>query len=611
MSPKDRAWSEERSGKKRRKKKKSRKRHHSSAHSSSSSSSAESSSSSDSDRQRNKVKKGKHRKDYTSSDDSGHKHRKRRQDTHRRERVGKHCHKEENLKVSHSSKRARHSSSHADEASHDSHAANGSPRPEEIVCTMLRKFPDLANDLEQLLKMLDDGQAVDLSGLTNEHIAAYLQQLFQSLLLHKTPQGLYFLPDGTPKKTLDVLGPALCNASKAFVHESSELDRSKQDEKVFEHVANEDGLHNHDQPGPSEQKRRVLGPAMPSTEELEAAARLTEAGPSLREAHADLAVDSFIGPPPPAAVKEAESANEAERYEEVERILAPDIGNAYELLGLRVGVTADLLKKRYWKLSLLVHPDKCTHPQANQAFTALNQAFKDLQDPAKRSIIEQKIEEKETREEFEAELKAKREAAQWRKLRGEALPGDDDLLETPKVLVRDEWMTQLPPERKAGAPSQQNTFFSRSVKSGRGDTSIWTDTPLEKDLKAKMAYLEAERYATLTGDSDAFSFKEDNDFSFREDNDPATASILDNFNSAKRKTSLLEKHQLEHSKKVKKVSKKETAKPAEWSASHPWKPWDREKDLTAGRQSVNLDKSNMAENLSLRFSSSHKERSFL
>lgn len=38
---------------------------------------------------------------------------------------------------------------------------------------------------------------------------------------------------------------------------------------------------------------------------------------------------------------------------------------------------------RYWKLSLMVHPDKCPHPQANQAFIILNKAFKDLQDPDK------------------------------------------------------------------------------------------------------------------------------------------------------------------------------------------------------------------------------------
>lgn len=31
----------------------------------------------------------------------------------------------------------------------------------------------------------------------------------------------------------------------------------------------------------------------------------------------------------------------------------------------------------------MVHPDKCSHPQAQQAFVKLNKAFKDLQDPVK------------------------------------------------------------------------------------------------------------------------------------------------------------------------------------------------------------------------------------
>lgn len=585
MSPKDRVRSEEKRRRKSKTKKKSRKHHHNS-----SSSSSYGGSSSEHDEKKRKNKKDA--PSFSSSDAEYHqrKHRKRRQHAPRSEKEGKHS--------SHSSRRSHHSH-HVDDVASGIHDANDCPSPEEIVYTMLRKFPELANDLEQLLKMLDDGQAVDLSGLTNEHIAAYLQQLFKALLLHKTAQGLYYLPDIAQKKTLQVLGPALRSESQALVQDSDEV---KQDKKEFEPAANKDGLCNHGPPGPCEQKRRVLGPAMPSTEELEAAARLPEAGPLLREAVEDPVMDPFIGPPPPAAVKEAESANDAERYEEVERILAPDIGNAYELLGLRVGATAESLKKRYWKLSLLVHPDKCTHPQAHQAFTALNQAFKDLQDPTKRSIIEQKIEEKETREEFEAELKAKREAAQWRKLRGESLPGDDALLDTPKVLKRDEWMTELPPERKAGAPPQQSTFFSRSSKSGRGDTSVWTDTPMEKAQKAKMAYLEAQQYTALTGDT--------NDFSFKEGKDSAAAGILDDFNSTKRGTSLLEKHQLDRSKKVKKAHK-EASQPAEWSASHPWKPWDREKDLASGRKSVNLDKSNMAEGLSSRFSSSYKERSFL
>lgn len=46
-----------------------------------------------------------------------------------------------------------------------------------------------------------------------------------------------------------------------------------------------------------------------------------------------------------------------------------------------------LITLRYWKKSLLVHPDKCSHPQAHQAFIKLNKAFKELQDPEKVSLL--------------------------------------------------------------------------------------------------------------------------------------------------------------------------------------------------------------------------------
>ena len=37
------------------------------------------------------------------------------------------------------------------------------------------------------------------------------------------------------------------------------------------------------------------------------------------------------------------------------------------------------VKKRYWRLSLLIHPDKCDHPRANDAFQAVTGAAKELQ----------------------------------------------------------------------------------------------------------------------------------------------------------------------------------------------------------------------------------------
>lgn len=34
----------------------------------------------------------------------------------------------------------------------------------------------------------------------------------------------------------------------------------------------------------------------------------------------------------------------------------------------------------------------------------------------------------------------------------------------------------------------QSTSFSRTTKEGRGDTSIWTDSPVEKAQQAKQKY---------------------------------------------------------------------------------------------------------------------------
>jgi curved DNA-binding protein CbpA len=48
------------------------------------------------------------------------------------------------------------------------------------------------------------------------------------------------------------------------------------------------------------------------------------------------------------------------------------------------------VKKKYWKLSLLVHPDKCEHPKAQAAFTAVNEAAKTLQDESGRAQLDQR-----------------------------------------------------------------------------------------------------------------------------------------------------------------------------------------------------------------------------
>lgn len=53
--------------------------------------------------------------------------------------------------------------------------------------------------------------------------------------------------------------------------------------------------------------------------------------------------------------------------------------DAYEVLGVQPTATSAEIKKQYWRLSLLIHPDKCAHPRANDAFQAVSKVSKDLQ----------------------------------------------------------------------------------------------------------------------------------------------------------------------------------------------------------------------------------------
>lgn len=86
------------------------------------------------------------------------------------------------------------------------------------------------------------------------------------------------------------------------------------------------------------------------------------------------------------------------------------------------------------------------------------------------------------------------------------------------------------------------------------------------------------------------------------------AELVDKYNASKRSVSLVQKHREESSRPRKKVKQPEKE---EWEGMHPWKPWDREKDLTAGRKKVNFDSENMAQGLASRFSSGNIQRNFL
>ncbi|EPS73281.1 hypothetical protein M569_01475, partial [Genlisea aurea] len=357
--------------------------------------------------------------------------------------------------------------------------------PEDVIKSILKEFPAVARDLEQLLQMVDDGQAVDIGGLSEKSLVKHLQRLFKSLNLRRKGDKIYVLREKS-RPTLDTVGSLIRSHSQPQrMPDSSELGTVKKSAlSDSENLSMADNVESVIGP-----RRRVIGPEMPSSELLAAAARLTEAEAESREAELDGDDEFFIGPPPPAVVTEAASANEAERFEEITRILEAENSSPYDILGVNKNMAAENLKKRYWKLSLMVHPDKCSHPQAHLAFVKLNKAFKDLQDPNVRKSLDDKIKQKEEHEAFQAELKQMREAAQWRRLQGISIEGDEILLaevDVGAVRKRDEWMTSLPPERKPGVAMHSTTSFSKSSKEGRGDTSSWTDTPSERAQKAKM-----------------------------------------------------------------------------------------------------------------------------
>ncbi|CAI6002855.1 unnamed protein product [Closterium sp. NIES-64] len=592
-----------------------------------------------------------------------------------------------------------------------------------------------------------------------------------------------------------------------------------------------------------------MGPAMPTAAQLAAAASLTRAVEVMEEAEQALQESPFVGPMPPALAAEAANATQAEKYEEVERILNPEL-TAYAILGVTPAAGDSEIKKRYWKASLLVHPDKCSHqraqeaflprtsyscticipqhgsvtrphpyspfrppsthsywkasllvhpdkcshPRAQEAFLRLNDAVNRLKDPSKRSVVDAEIAAREERKEMErsvvdaeiaareerkeleigggcrycseggaqghggeredmgglegyfggaeygAELRALREAAEWRKLRGgcrgeqrgesgrvgqggesgrgegrggmkerdgwgrvrggdrgrrgckgragrgggvdamgadgaetvecldccrEALPGDDELLGTAKRegMERETWMTELPPERQVGGdsasraggrgardmddgaaaqttggcgavwsavrgrdgregveretwmaelppkrqarpPAQTNTFFSRSDKVGRGDTSAWTDNPEQRAARAKQQYLEAYSSAAnaLEGPS------ADSAAALQSLQDKRTAALVDNLAAQKQAVSLVEQHRKKQAEGAKKKSMgKEKGKgkgegERGGGGNAGWRMWDREKDLEVKPKAMKWTADGMAQGLSGRFS---------
>ena len=65
--------------------------------------------------------------------------------------------------------------------------------------------------------------------------------------------------------------------------------------------------------------------------------------------------------------------------------------NSYDVLDLQPGVPDEDIKKTYRKKSLLIHPDKSTNPNAQEAFDRLAKAYQGLLDEKKRADLDEAI----------------------------------------------------------------------------------------------------------------------------------------------------------------------------------------------------------------------------
>ncbi|XP_052190518.1 J domain-containing protein spf31 [Diospyros lotus] len=95
--------------------------------------------------------------------------------------------------------------------------------------------------------------------------------------------------------------------------------------------------------------------------------------------------------------------SEVERDNEVIRILSCFKLNPFEYLNLSFDSSLEDVKRQYRKLSLLVHPDKCKHPQAKEAFGALAKAQQLLHDQQEREYVLNQV--KAAKEELRAKRK--------------------------------------------------------------------------------------------------------------------------------------------------------------------------------------------------------------
>ncbi|XP_025896213.1 GPALPP motifs-containing protein 1 [Nothoprocta perdicaria] len=129
----------------------------------------------------------------------------------------------------------------------------------------------------------------------------------------------------------------------------------------------------------------------------------------------------------------------------------------------------------------------------------------------------------------------------------------------PKKVTRELWMTELPPELKSFGFGPRT--FKRRADEKSGDRSVWTDTPADRERKAKERE-EAKKSASKVDEETVLSGR-----------DKRLAEQVTSYNESRRSESLMDIHH----KKLKSKAAEEKNKPQER------RPFDRDQDLKVHR----------------------------
>ncbi|XP_016402038.1 GPALPP motifs-containing protein 1-like isoform X3 [Sinocyclocheilus rhinocerous] len=162
-------------------------------------------------------------------------------------------------------------------------------------------------------------------------------------------------------------------------------------------------------------------------------------------------------------------------------------------------------------------------------------------------------------------------------------------VDTGSKVLRESWMTELPPELQH-VGLEARTFKKRSGPENK-DRSIWTDTPADRERKARERLEAKEKGESAKDDGPCLSHKE-----------LEMAEKVSKYNESKRGESLISMH----TKKIKRKAEEDASKPVER------RPFDRDADLQVNRFDEAQKKALLkkSQELNTRFSHS-KDRMFL